>query len=583
VLTENCMEFRERFMINDEKLRDSRAIVRNGDEEDNSEESEVITINPNKLYESSDEDEAPKIVLNHTEVKKPKKAIARINCDYFHCRFCDVVFPESLACATHEELHDPSVPYHCNMCSFKFDTHALLIGHIRSDHGLVKPFICSQCKRCFSRRCELRKHTFVHAGIRLYKCDMCAASFTRNTNLTKHKRTHTDPVKSFKCSLCPRTFSDSSNLNRHLEIHLKKTYNCKVCNLAFARREKMEIHEKTHIVHEPAPSEAMMHQPVMFYNQPPQDPITAPMNFYTENAANHNRMAFSNDSATLNFYDLQNQQHFQEAKNFHCTICSSSFARKKELNRHLNTLHAAIRSYNCSKCPKSFNRSDKLARHERSHDIPSFFNCALCPAVFIRRSMLDIHSKIHSSANNGDSLMAPIDFGQQQQQMATLEPIANFQPSFSHSTPSMQIAEQQQQQQQQYLQHPMNLTINNSPMNLSLHNSKMDQRFPQEMEQSMRKHSEDEEDGGLRIVVEDEPPPQQLKYFDSPVTFHQSPQSLLKPFEPPLPPLNDPFPEMKKELPDSSILFPILSNMINQNNMTEPFEKELPMEILQNK
>lgn len=91
---------------------------------------------------------------------------------------------------------------------------------------------------------------------------------------------------------------------------------------------------------------------------------------------------------------LQNHQSIFHSKNFSCSLCSLSYFKKKELDRHILSIHTDIK-YNCSKCSKSFSRKDKLLRHEKIHLIPQFFNCALCAAVFIKEHLLELHMKIH--------------------------------------------------------------------------------------------------------------------------------------------------------------------------------------------
>lgn len=192
------MEFRDKCLKNDEKLRlifkvdleeearEQEAIAEapQGDETAEEEDEEVITLNPNNLYESSDESEvedpeeqvvqepnaSPPLVVNsrpppqramlpaHTANDLSKKEI-------FHCRYCDVVFSDSVACNVHElKNHNQTYPYECTLCPYKTEQHATLIFHIKQTHNHEKPFLCAQCSKSFIRRSDLRKHTFVHAG-----------------------------------------------------------------------------------------------------------------------------------------------------------------------------------------------------------------------------------------------------------------------------------------------------------------------------------------------------------------------------------------------------------------------------------
>lgn len=178
-------------------------------------------------------------------------------------------------------------------------------------------------------------------------------------------------------------------------------------------------------------------QPMGFYNQiqieqqatPQQHPPTIPtfqdqnqlMNFYNQNPqANSLRTDYPIMNQLLSTFNpykcdrcnesfstiqhLQNHQSLFHSKNFSCSLCSLSYFKKKELDRHILSTHTDIK-YNCSKCSKSFSRKDKLLRHEKIHLIPQFYNCALCAAVFIKKHLLDLHMKIHEMPNANSMMM----------------------------------------------------------------------------------------------------------------------------------------------------------------------------------
>lgn len=541
VLTENCMDFRDKCLKNDEKLRlifkvnepveepqvqDPTLEVSADAELIEDDEEEVITLNPNKLYESSDDsdDENPD---NHRVVEhQMQRAIVSTNNnqpstqkvgsdsskkEIFHCQFCDVVFSDSFSCTTHEhESHDPMYPFKCVACTFKSDQHSSLIYHIKQTHNMEKPFLCTQCTKTFIRRADLRKHTFVHAGIRLYSCDICKKSFTRNTNLTKHKRTHSDKFKSWKCTLCPKAYYTNSELSRHVEIHMdRKALVCKFCNQAFMRRDLLELHQKTHLDNsavlqneEPQTVSQVQPQPIVFYNQPqPQEQHHTPMNFYTENMSFNTNSSNGGTVQPKKEYPIMNQLlsgigFNQPMKNFICGICHNAFFKKKELDRHVITIHTNVK-FKCESCPKYFNRKDKLLRHEKLHLAPaSVFNCPLCPAVFVRKQMLDFHSKIHQIGN-----------GQQVEDMiASLQPVVTKNNGYSSALHQAvpEIVQPLIQEAPATL-YPINLSVNksfNEPMNLS--NDKVE-HFSQVMKiepTAMMNVDSDDEGDGLQIVEE---------------------------------------------------------------------------------
>lgn len=540
------MEFRDKCVKNDEKLRlifkveaateeaqEAEIIIpeiQPEAEQSDEEEEEIITLNPNKLYESSGEsdleqsEEQPVVDLVQMQtaaIKAPLPRLAQVNPErkeIFHCRYCDVVFSDALSCSEHEQSgHHPVYPYECVACSFKTDQHPTLIYHIKQAHNMEKPFLCTQCTKTFVRRSDLRKHTFVHAGIRLFSCDICKKSFTRNTNLTKHKRTHSEKSKTWKCSLCPKSFYNNSELSRHVEIHMdRKSFNCKHCNQAFVRRDQLEIHQKTHIESKPILQQTVnQSQPIVFYNQPAEIDAphsSAPMNFYTENSSFNVDSKIRGQIQPKKEYPIMNQllsgiNHMNQSlpppvKSFTCGICNNAFFKKKELDRHVISVHTNIKQFSCDTCPKTFNRRDKLLRHKKTHLVAPIFNCSLCPAVFIRQHMLENHMKNHQ-LGNGDNI---------ESFLASLQPIASGNNGFTPmptdplqhmmeaAQPKMLVAQHAEPSalEPQINLFPMNLSItksSNEPMNLSNHKMKVELPMNVQMDS-------DGESQGLKIDEE---------------------------------------------------------------------------------
>lgn len=630
------MEFRDKCVKNDEKLRlifkveatteealEPAVIQENQPEADQSddEEEEVITLNPNKLYESSGEsdmeqtEEQPVIeqmqqqtVAAVKPTLKPVSQVSKERKETFHCRYCDVVFSDSITCSEHElSGHNQLHPFQCGVCSFNTDQHPTLIYHIKQVHNMDKPFLCTQCTKTFVRRSDLRKHTFVHAGIRLFSCDICKKSFTRNTNLTKHKRTHSQISKTLKCSLCPKAFYNNSELARHMEIHMdRKSFNCKYCNQAFVRRDQLEIHHKTHIENKPilqieVQPKVAQPQPIVFYNHP-ADIIaaqsSAPMNFYTENSSyvvDRSAGGQMQEVQPKTEYPIMNQlltgmNHVNQTllppiKNFFCGICNSGFSKKKDLDRHVMSIHTNIKQFTCDICSKSYNRRDKLMRHKKTHLAPpQVFSCAMCPAVFIRQHLLENHMKNHQMGNveNVETFLA------------SLKPIVNanngFTPTPIDPLQQMMIGEAQSKQQIVYPPEsqvpeqlmnliPMNLSVNDissEPMNLSNDKLKIEPTMNAQLES-------DDESNGLKIV--EEPViknPSLMSFFKTePEVIQLAEDSLSeRQFPMEIQETVTRFQEPEKQTENHEITFSMTSRIAELDKM-EPL-RDLPMEILNN-
>uniref|UniRef100_A0A914BZH5 C2H2-type domain-containing protein n=1 Tax=Acrobeloides nanus TaxID=290746 RepID=A0A914BZH5_9BILA len=55
-----------------------------------------------------------------------------------------------------------------------------------------KPFTCEQpnCQKRFANKFLLKKHQFIHTGLRPHMCPFCQKRFNRKDNLLRHKKTH---------------------------------------------------------------------------------------------------------------------------------------------------------------------------------------------------------------------------------------------------------------------------------------------------------------------------------------------------------------------------------------------------------
>jgi C2H2-type zinc finger/Zinc finger, C2H2 type len=395
----------------------------------------------------------------------------------------------------------------------------------------------------------------------------------------------------------------------------RKSLVCKYCNQAFIRRDLLELHQKSHFennsnVQQEAQQQSSLAinsnqpKPIVFYNQP-QEQIT-PMNFYTENtfnAADTGNAALqpqNQPKSDFNSYPIMNQllsgininQNLAPpVKNFMCGICSNTFFKKKELDRHVITIHTNIQQFKCDSCNKSFNRKDKLLRHEKIHLVPpSIFNCSLCPAVFVRKQMLESHSKIHEVGNGHQAEPLPV--------MPIFPPAIIESNGFS--VDSLEKAEPQELTLEQYgtaanppsmsnppaAIFPMNLSMSkdeNEPMDLS--NEKIDEDVPimkVEPVANITIDSDDEEVNALHIAEE----PFIKKSSSMKDLFNLAPQVSLSSTDLiPEPHYPTPMEEMKPKFEEEfksvdDLSFPMTSRIAGLDKL-EPL-RDLPMEILNN-
>ena len=90
-------------------------------------------------------------------------------------------------------------------------------NHNETVHEGKKPFKCSLCSQCFTRKNGMEKHiSAVHEGKKPFKCTICDKSFGRKSHMELHISAVHEEKKPFKCSLCREAFTRKENLQKHI-------------------------------------------------------------------------------------------------------------------------------------------------------------------------------------------------------------------------------------------------------------------------------------------------------------------------------------------------------------------------------
>ena len=82
-------------------------------------------------------------------------------------------------------------------------------------------------------------------------------------------------------------------------------------------------------------------------------------------------------------------------KSFQCDICSKTFKKNADLERHHRT-HTGKRPFVCNACKKSFPQLGHLKQHERIHSGEKPYECKTCNKTFSSSHDLKKHEMIHS-------------------------------------------------------------------------------------------------------------------------------------------------------------------------------------------
>ena len=81
--------------------------------------------------------------------------------------------------------------HECEYCSRGFSYNSSLKRHIKFTHGVdLKRPSCNICQKQFTDSWKLKRHEFIHTGLKPYTCDVCNKQFSMNYNLLRHKVIH---------------------------------------------------------------------------------------------------------------------------------------------------------------------------------------------------------------------------------------------------------------------------------------------------------------------------------------------------------------------------------------------------------
>uniref|UniRef100_A0A667WQQ4 C2H2-type domain-containing protein n=1 Tax=Myripristis murdjan TaxID=586833 RepID=A0A667WQQ4_9TELE len=188
-------------------------------------------------------------------------------------------------------------------------------------------------------------------------CPICVGrSFVNANKLARHMRTHTKE-KPFSCPICAMTFSQSYHMTRHLRNqHSAGQYVCSKCGTGLKSWAELADHRRTHCPE--------------LLSCPDCD------------------KKFEKSS-------LHMRTHTKD-KPFSCPICAMTFSQSYHMTRHLRNQH---NRHFCPICVgRSFVNANKLARHMRTHTKEKPFSCPICALTFSQSYHMTRHLRNQHSA-----------------------------------------------------------------------------------------------------------------------------------------------------------------------------------------
>ncbi|OXA51918.1 zinc finger protein 84 isoform X2 [Folsomia candida] len=273
--------------------------------------------------------------------------------DYkFSCIDCDKKFAKLSRLTMHQAIHLSEKPYKCSFegcessyyrkthlqrheatkhttmgggfkCSFdgclaSFDSATSLYFHNKKKH-CEKKFSCPICREMFSKKYQLKEHTFEHAGhtTPLFKCGVqgCNEEFRLHALLKSHQKLHrkrriageeeSQNRKTYQCSECNEVFEKWSSCLAH-----KKSAHCNLMECPTCKKKFSHSHIRNHIkIH--AEQRDIFPCPYETCSKSYQ---------HSQNLANHIGT-------------------FHKGRSFVCGICSKQLSTKQKLNHHINIIH----------------------------------------------------------------------------------------------------------------------------------------------------------------------------------------------------------------------------------------------------
>ncbi|CAH0599511.1 unnamed protein product [Chrysodeixis includens] len=171
--------------------------------------------------------------------------------------------------------------------------------------GVQEKIECEYCHKVLTSKLSLRNHYKIHTGFDVV-CEHCGKKFITRRLLLMHCRAKHGYEKTDKCSYCDYRASNAEQVKIHERLHTgEKPYVCAQCGAGFHRKSSYLQHVAIHL---PDKTVQCDQCPARF------------------------------KSVTL--MRIHKNRHRAPQYSFKCRVCDNNFARRRNVVRHLQRIHA---------------------------------------------------------------------------------------------------------------------------------------------------------------------------------------------------------------------------------------------------